>query len=58
MTRRPRLSVGDIAAYGSLIALLVGAGIWLGAMETRVTHLEQHEQYLHGDVVVPSKGQR
>ena len=43
----------DLVTLLTLAAMLLAAGLWLGALNTRVDHLERESQYLHGHVDVP-----
>lgn len=44
----------DLAPWLSLLAAVLGAGIWLGVLSNRVTQLEREGQYLHGTIQVPA----
>lgn len=47
------MKVGDLANWLTIGAAILGAGLWLGALQQRVKTLEQTQHYLHGDVEVP-----
>jgi hypothetical protein len=58
MTPQRSFALGDVVALLTIAGMLIAAGLWLGSLERRVHDLEAKEIYLHGDVAVPSKGQK
>jgi hypothetical protein len=38
----------QIGLWFSVAAAILGAGMWLGSLESRVTQLEKNEIYFHG----------
>lgn len=46
MTMKP----SEMQVWLGIGALLLAAGIWLGQLNQRVSHLEANELYLHGKV--------
>jgi hypothetical protein len=58
MTAKRSLALSDIVALLTIVGMVLAAGLWLGSLERRVHDLESKELYLHGDVAVPSKGQK
>lgn len=45
----------DIKNWLPLLAALLAAGMWLGRLESRVSHLEQQQHYLHGTFDLPKE---
>ena len=47
------LTLQQLAAVGTLMAMLLGGGLWLGKLENRVAQIERVQTYLHGEIKVP-----
>jgi hypothetical protein len=47
--------MNDIKSWLPVIAAILAAGMWLGALEHRVTSLEDHQKYEHGSYDVPKE---
>jgi hypothetical protein len=45
----------DAQVWLGIGAMLLAAGMWLGALQQRVKSLEEKQTYVHGDLAVPSK---
>jgi hypothetical protein len=48
------MSVNNMLQWITLIGMLLGAGIWLGRLQSQATTQKNLSNYLYGDVAVPA----